>query len=134
MIPQPALRLLYLCGGGLALGLALLGIALPLLPTTPFLLLAAFCFARSSTVMHARLLAHPRLGPLIQDWERERAIRPPAKRMATLLIALTGGLTLALAPMPAWAKFALLATFAGVLAFIWTRPEGGLPLQEPEGP
>jgi uncharacterized membrane protein YbaN (DUF454 family) len=95
---------------------------LPLLPTTPFLLLAAFCFARSSQRLHDWLVSHPTLGPPIADWQRERSIRRPAKILATLSVAVALVVPLLLGVgggIIALQAAALLA----VLAFIWTRPE-----------
>src|SRR5690606_41134853 len=65
--------LLRLAGAG-AVGLALAGTVLPLLPTTPFLLVAAWAFARSSPRLDAWLHAHPRLGPPLAAWQARRAI------------------------------------------------------------
>lgn len=118
------LRALFLVGGLLCLALALLGAFLPLLPTTPFLLLSAACLARSSDPLHRWLLLHPRLGPLLRDWEQEGAIRPSAKRTATLLILCSGTITLLVVQASPWAKGSLLALFTAVLTFIWTRPGG----------
>ncbi len=125
-------RPLLLLAGVASLILALLGMLLPLLPATPFLLLSAACFARSSTRLHRWLLSHPRLGPFISDWERGGAIRPSAKRGATLLILATGSSSLLLVTAPGWAKGGLLLTFLCVLTFIWTRPSS--PCAEPADP
>lgn len=99
------MRTALLVTGWLCMLLGLAGVFLPLLPTTPFLLLAAACFLRSSPGMHARLMAHPRLGPFLEQWRRERSIPLAAKRRAYVLvcacfalsIALADGLTLRLA-------------------------------------
>ncbi len=80
------IRLFWLAGGFLSLALGVIGIVLPLLPTTPFLLLAAYCFARGSKRLHDWLVHHPRLGPPIRDWQRHGAISRRAKRMAMLAI------------------------------------------------
>ena len=122
--PRPWLRPLLIAAGLLCLVLAVLGLFLPLLPATPFLLLAAACFARSSERLHAWMLRHRRFGPLLNDWETQRAIRPSAKRSATAAILASAALTLALTRMPKVSQAALGLSLAGVLAFIWTRPDG----------
>lgn len=73
------MRPLYLAGGIIAVGFGAIGAFLPLLPTVPFLLLAAFCFARSNPAWEAKLLNHPQWGPQLRDWREKRAIRRPAK-------------------------------------------------------
>jgi len=122
--PRPWLHPLLLAAGLLCLVLAVLGLFLPLLPATPFLLLAAACFARSSERLHAWMLRHRRFGPLLNDWETQRAIRPVAKRSATAAILASAALTLAFTRMPRISQVALGLSLAGVLAFIWTRPDG----------
>ncbi len=77
-------RTLWAIAGGIALLLGLIGIPLPLLPTTPFLLLAAFCFSQSSVRLHNWLMNHPRLSPPIKDWQRHGAISFKAKLMAAV--------------------------------------------------
>ena len=76
----------FVVGVGCVL-LAGLGIALPLLPTTPFLLLAAFAFARSSDRWHAWLLGHRVFGPIIDDWRRHRAIDRRTKIVSVVSMA-----------------------------------------------
>jgi hypothetical protein len=80
-------RVLWVAAGTLALATGLVGIVLPLLPTTPFVLLAAFCFSRGSARLEAWLLAHPRFGPAIAGWRRHRVIPLAAKRLAWVMMA-----------------------------------------------
>jgi hypothetical protein len=110
-------------GAGLAsLGLGAIGVFLPLLPTVPFVILAAFCFARGHPAWEARLVNHPRFGPHIAAWRTKGAVSRKGKVAATLAFAFSTVLSLLFAPWP-W----LLATpIAAVLclSWLWTRPEG----------
>ena len=82
-MPSPQ-RVLWLCGGYLSLGLAVIGAILPLMPTTVFLLIAAWCFGRSSPELRAKLLANPRFGPALRDWQEHGSISRRAERAALL--------------------------------------------------
>jgi uncharacterized protein len=79
-------KLFYNTAGCACVALAFLGLFLPLLPTTPFLLLAAFCFSRGSTRLHQWLLEHRTLGPIIRDWNERRVIEPRVKAVATVSV------------------------------------------------
>ncbi|MBA2920077.1 DUF454 family protein [Sphingomonas sp. MAH-20] len=81
------MRTLYLLLGLVAVALGTIGVFLPILPTVPFLLLAAFCFARSNPAWERRVIEHPRFGPPIQAWRERRAISRRGKTAA--LVALT---------------------------------------------
>ena len=81
-------RFLYTVAGCSCVGLAFLGLFLPLLPTTPFLLLAAFCFSRGSERLHGWLLGHRTMGPIIRDWNEKRVIRPRVKVVAAISVVL----------------------------------------------
>ena len=105
-----------------SLALGLLGILLPGLPTVPFVLLSAYAAARGSTRLHAWLLAHPRFGPAIRDWEREGAVRRRAKWLATLMMAISAALVLLLAPVW-WIGACATAIMALVATWLWRRPE-----------
>ena len=115
------LRLFWTALGCLAIALGVLGIFLPLLPTTVFLLLAAFCFARSSPRLHAWLVEHPTLGPPILNWRDYRAISQRAKVLAvsTMGVVLLAGLVLGLS---AWLVTLQAVVLAGAALFIVTRP------------
>lgn len=117
------MRTLWLLAGFLFLGLGLLGVVLPVLPTTPFLLLAAGCFAKSSPRLHDWLVSHPTFGPPIRNWQENGAISRPAKRLAVvsmaavLVVSFAAGAPLKLLV----AQVALIAIGAG---FVLTRPDG----------
>src|SRR5690606_2484444 len=72
--------------GLVSTGLGLVGAILPLVPTTPFLLVAAYAFARSSPRLHDWLLHHPQLGPLIINWRQHRAISRRVKIASLVLM------------------------------------------------
>lgn len=116
------MRFIWAALGLLSVGLGMLGVVLPLLPTVPFMLLAAFCFARSSERLHNWLLSHPQFGPSITDWQERGAINPRVKRISTIAIAGVFGLSLILG-----VKTTILVIQAVVLScvllFIWTRPD-----------
>jgi len=115
-------RSLWLAAGLVCLGLGFVGAFLPVLPTTPFVLLAAFCFARSSARLLAWLHRNRLMGPMVRDWQAEGVVRPRAKLAATVMIVLLCGYTVAYVPLALWLK-ALVATVCGsVLVFIWSRP------------
>lgn len=115
------MRYLWALLGLICVSLALVGVFLPLLPTVPFLLLASFCFARSSSRLHHWLLSHPTFGPLIDDWNRSKAIRPAAKRLATVSIAFVFGLSLIFG-VPKHVLIIQAVVLSMVLIFIWSRP------------
>ena len=80
------MKLFYNVMGALALLLGILGIFLPLLPTTPFLLLASWCFARGSSRLHRWLLSHRVFGEYLRNFEAGRGIPLKAKIVATVLL------------------------------------------------
>jgi uncharacterized protein len=107
--------------GVVSLGLGLIGIVLPLLPTTPFVLLAAFAFSRSSPRLHAWLLGHPRLGPAIRNWQRSGAIAPKAKALAMVSLVATFAISLMIG-IHGWILAAQALALLGVATFILSRP------------
>ena len=115
-------RHLYLVGGFVCLGLAIIGAILPLMPTTVFVILAAYCFARSSPRLEARLLDHPRFGPHIVRWRDHGAISRTGKRAAAAAFAVSIAVSLVFVELP----WSLLPVAAAVIigGWIWTRPEG----------
>jgi uncharacterized protein len=104
-VPAPAPRLprriLFFVLGCLCFALGLLGAFIPLLPTTPFLLLAAACWARSSTRFHDWLLAHRVFGPTLRSWSAHRALPPGVKGPAIALLVVVLGTSAFLVSHPA---------------------------------
>lgn len=114
------LRPVWLAAGALALALGVVGIFLPLLPTTPFVLLAAFCFARGSERWEAWLLHHPRLGPLVRDWREHHAVPLRAKQLATVMMAASSGWA-AWTIASGW-RYVPAACCAVVAGWLWSLP------------
>jgi uncharacterized membrane protein YbaN (DUF454 family) len=117
------MRILWLVCGLAFLALGLIGVVLPVLPTTPFLLLAAGCFAKSSPRLHGWLLSHRVFGPPIRNWEENGAISRRAKRLAvgSMAAVFAVSLMLGLSWPVLLAQGALIAVGCG---FVLTRPDG----------
>ena len=116
------MRWVYLALGWIFLALAVLGIVLPLLPATPFLLLAAACFNRGSERFRAWLLAHPWFGPPIRDWRERGAIGPRAKTLAVLMMWTSFAVLVFVKTVPLVGALAYAVFATGVSVFILTRP------------
>lgn len=117
-----ALRVVYL---GLALLFLLLGIAgalLPVLPTTPFILLAAWAAARSSPRLLTWLEEHTLFGPMIRDWRCGGVVSRRTKWIASLFMT-ASGLFLLLGPHARWAAWLAIVCMACVATWLWKRPE-----------
>ena len=116
------MRLIYIVIGGLAVLLGVIGIFLPLLPTTPFLLVAAWAFAKSSPRLEHWLITHPRLGPPLRDWRERRAIPARAKVIAVTAMAASLAYVLFVPSIPAYGKIGAAIVLACCATFIVTRP------------
>ena len=117
-----AARLTWLVVGLLALALGAIGIALPLLPTTPFILLAAFAFAQSSEKLHQWLLDHNVFGPLIDNWQQHGAISRRTKVVSVISMIAVLAISLAMAAPPV-VIIAQLVVLGAAALFILSRPE-----------
>ena len=82
-------RVLWGAAGVMSLAIGIVGIFLPLLPTTPLVLLAAFCFSRCSEAWERWLLEHRTFGPMVRDWRANRAVPLRAKQFAVVMMALS---------------------------------------------
>ena len=114
------MRIVWLIVGLASLVLGGLGAVLPLLPTAPFVILAALCFARSAPALHDRLLDSRTFGKLIRDWRTHRAISRKGKTASVLAMALSLAASLVLAVDLAVVGLQALAASAAA-AFILTR-------------
>lgn len=116
------LRLFFITAGLVSLAFGFLGIFTPLLPTTPFLLLSAYCFSRGSTRLHRWLVTHRLFGPLIRDWEHGRVIRPRVKWTATVMLVGMVSYPLLFRSFHLGLKTLVMVVVASVLIFIWSCP------------
>ena len=126
---KQSLKIVYFSLGMTSLILGVVGIFVPLLPTTPLIILAAFLFSKSSKKMHDWLLTRPYIGPAIIEWRNYRVIRPKGKLMGSVAIVLIFTSTIVFAPAPPWAKLIVGILGCFLLWFILSRrswpPEAG---------
>jgi uncharacterized membrane protein YbaN (DUF454 family) len=113
---------LLLGAGSLFLGMGIVGIVLPVMPTTPFLLLAAGCYSHSSPRLARWLEGHPRLGPPLRAWRQQGAISPAAKVLAVTTTALGYAFVWLQGEMPMTGRLALAAVLVACAVFIVSRP------------
>lgn len=116
-----ASKAFWVAAGFIALALGIIGIPLPLLPTTPFLILAAFCFGKSSDRLHDWLVTHPKLGPPIASWREHGAISKKGKIAAGLAMAAAFVISL-IAGVASFILGIQAVVLALVSLFIFTRP------------
>ena len=115
-------RWLWLLLAWIALALGVIGVVVPGLPTTPFILLSAWAAARGSTRLHAWLQSHRVFGPMIRDWQTQGAVSRRAKRAAVLTMALCAVIFFLTAPH--WWMAAIGTAIMTIVAiWLWRRPE-----------
>jgi uncharacterized membrane protein YbaN (DUF454 family) len=131
MSPPRPLRWAWWLLAWASLGLGLLGMFLPVLPTVPFILLSAFAAARGSDRLHRRLLADPRFGPMIRDWRTGGTVQRRAKWIATWTMLASAlvlvGLVLLRGDGRWWLAALPIACMAAVATWLWRRPEPPAP-------
>jgi len=118
---------MWLILGWICVALGVIGLAVPIMPTVPFLIAAAFCFERGSPKLHAWLIQHPRLGPPLLDWNKHRVIRWPAKLIAVSGLTVSCGYTVLVADRPEPVKW--LVGVIGIAAIVFilscrSKPRG----------
>ena len=119
---RPVTRLVALLLACLFLAIAVAGMFLPVVPTVPFLLLAAWFSARGSKRLHRWIYEHPRLGKLLIDWEQQGAISRRSKVVAVSMLAVSG-IVMCRHLGGGWALAGVTVLFLAVIAFLLSRPE-----------
>jgi uncharacterized membrane protein YbaN (DUF454 family) len=114
---------LWTAAGCLALALGIVGAFLPLLPTTPLVLLAAWCFSKGSARFERWLLAHPRFGPVVQGWRAHRVVPRRAKVLAFVMMAASSAIAWWFMPTPiGWLPGAICLAVAVWMARLPSQP------------
>jgi uncharacterized membrane protein YbaN (DUF454 family) len=120
-------RALFLVAGSVCVALGVVGLFLPLLPTTPFLLLAAACYARGSQRFYDWLLANRTFGPLIHEWRTHRSIPYRTKLSAIALMSATLGVSIVFFVRPLWLKLLLAAMGLALAIWMYRMPSRDRP-------
>ncbi len=118
------MRIVFAVIGTFALAIGVLGIVLPILPTTPFLLLAAACYARASSRLYGWLLGQSALGPIITRWRETGSLAPGVKARAIVIVVATFTVSFLLVD-GLLVRVLLVVTAATVTAFLARLPTGG---------
>ncbi len=118
-----ALKLLFWRALALAcVGLGLIGVVVPGLPTVPFLLLAAWAASRGWPALERWLLEHPRHGPTVRQWRDRGAVPRRAKWLSSGMMA-ASAVIMAIIGVPGWVLALAVATMTAVAVWLWRRPE-----------
>jgi uncharacterized membrane protein YbaN (DUF454 family) len=127
--------------GMIAFGLGVVGLLLPLIPSVPFFIAAAACFARAHRPLHDWMLRQRFLGPALHDWYRHRALPYWMKVFLIVATLVSFTFSIVLFARPAWLKLTLAAVALGIVSCLWRIParpprtsvvaRDDLPLNEP---
>ncbi|MBK8522778.1 MAG: YbaN family protein [Betaproteobacteria bacterium] len=115
-------RWLLWTAGTISLVLGIIGVFLPVLPTTPFILLAAACYARASEKFHQHLLAHKTFGPTIRDWEEYRSLSLKTKKVAITMMTLSIAVSIWVVREHLWLQLILACIAVSVGTWMWRLP------------
>jgi uncharacterized membrane protein YbaN (DUF454 family) len=115
-------RYLWLAAGLTSAGIGIVAFFVPLIPSTVFLLIATYAFARSSERFHNWITNHPQFGPPIQNWHNGRVIARNTKIVATVSILIAMAIPI-LVGLPVWIPITTIVILSGVITYIWSRPE-----------
>ena len=114
-------KIILIVIGWLALALGVIGIVLPLLPTTPFVLLSAACFANSSPRFHQWLLSHKFFGPIIRNFKSGQGVPRKVRNSTIVLIWITMGISM-LVVAKLWSTILLCCIGLGVTIYLLRLP------------
>jgi uncharacterized membrane protein YbaN (DUF454 family) len=120
-------RVVWLLAGGVSLALAIVGVILPLVPTTPLVLLAAFCFARGSKRLHLWLLSHGVFGRVVRQWEEFRCVPLRAKWTAIPVVVVSFTVSLVVVPNCVYGYLTLCVLGLLLLLFLFRLPTDPTP-------
>lgn len=117
-------KLFYLGLGWISVGFAITGLILPILRTTPMLLVAIWAFSRSSPAMAEKIRTHRVFGPPIRNWQDNGAISLKAKILALFIMCLMGSWLWYFGNAPTWLAIVVTVILVGVAAYVSSRPKG----------
>ncbi len=120
---SPMVRWTFLILGWIFFGLGIIGVLLPVMPTAPFILLAAGCWARSSRRFHFWLINHKFFGKFVRDWENNHAVPRYAKFLATIMMALSTAMLFYRLPADMlWMAWTVATVCSGVAIYLFRLP------------
>jgi uncharacterized protein len=115
-------KYLYLAAGWISVGLAIMGVILPILPTTPFLLVAVWAFSRSSPELAERIRNHKTFGPLVRDWQDAGVIPVKAKFLAMAMMSGASVYLWFYSTTPHWAALIAIVVMVAAAIYVLSRP------------
>lgn len=115
-------RYAYLAVAWLCVGLGIIGVVLPVFPTTPFLIVAVWAFSRSSPSLAEKIRHHPLVGRYIRDWESDGLIPVWGKVFAVVAMTGSAGYMLYFSPLPLWVSLPICAVFVAIGVYVLSRP------------
>lgn len=119
---SPVVRYTLVTIGTISIVLGIIGILLPIMPTAPFVLLAAACYARSSRKFYRWVMTNPHFGQYVRDWRAGLGIPLRAKIVSTLMIAVSFGTSIVFFVPYDWVKVVMIAIALSVMLYLWQLP------------
>jgi uncharacterized protein len=115
-------KLIYLAVGWISVGLAIIGVILPILPTTPFLLVAVWAFSKSSPELAEKIRNHKTFGPLVRGWQDHGVVPLKAKAAAFTMMAAMAGYLWVYSSFPIWVLTLTTAILMAAAVYVGSRP------------